>query len=106
MVNSIVTLIPKLIKGKKYRLTFHAEIERDNDQITIREIEESLSSSLIEIIEDYPNDPRGHSSLVLSFTKDTKPIHCVCAITQGIVLLITIYRPDPEQWINWRKRKE
>lgn len=61
--------IMSLISQKDYRLTLHAEFERDADQITVEEIEEALFSPEAKIIEDYPNDPRGHSCLVLGFTK-------------------------------------
>ena len=57
------------IKLKRYRLTSHAEDEREDDQITDGEIREALLSEKCEIIEDYPNDPRGHSALILGFTK-------------------------------------
>jgi hypothetical protein len=65
---------------KNYRLTLHAEFERDADQITVEEIEEALFSPEAKIIEEYPNDPRGSSCLVLGFTKQKHPIHVVCGI--------------------------
>ena len=70
--------IQSLILKKKYRLTSHAEEERDADQIRLQEIEEALLSTRCKIIEDYPNDPRGPSCLILGFTKQNLPIHTVC----------------------------
>ena len=102
--------IKKLAAQKKYRLTLHAEIERDADQITAEELEEALLSPQGEIIEDYPNDPRGPSCLMLGFTKEKLPLHIVCGIAEydesEMLILITNYRPDPEEWIDWRIRKE
>lgn len=97
--------IQSLISQKKYRLTSHAEAERDADQIKLQEIEDALLSSMCKIIEDYPNDPRGQSCLILGFTKQHFPIHTVCGIEEDIAILITIYRPDPNEWINWEVRK-
>ena len=98
--------IQKLIQERKYRLTLHAEIERDADQITLQEIEEALLSSNCEIIEEYPNDPRGESYLILGFTNENKPIHFVCGSREpDVVIIITIYRPDPYKWVDWRIRK-
>jgi hypothetical protein len=95
-----------VIRGT-YRLTLHAEMERDSDQITLQEIKEGLLLSTSEIIEDYPNDPRGHSCLILGFTKKNLPLHIVCGVGDSETLVvITLYRPDPAQWINWRIRKE
>jgi hypothetical protein len=106
MKNDLLSKIQALIKEQKYRLSNHAEIERENDLIAMKEIEEALLSPDSEIIENYPNDPRGHSCLVLGLTQNNKPIHCVCGITLQVLIIITIYRPEPTQWINWRKRKD
>ncbi len=99
--------IKNLAVQRKYRLTFHAEVERDADEITGREIEEALLSPETKIIEDYPNDPRGHSCLILGFTKENFPIHIVCGMGEPEVLvIITVYRPDPGEWIDRQIRKE
>ena len=97
--------IQYLIVQKKYRLTSHAEDERDADQIKLQEIEEALLSTRCKIIEDYPNDPRGPSCLILGFTKQNLPIHTLCGMIEDIVILVTIYRPDPDEWFNWENRK-
>ena len=99
--------IKNLIDRKKYWLTLHAEVERDADQVAMHEIEEALLSSKAKIIEDYPNDPRGHSCLILGFTKESLPIHILCGIAEtDVLLIITVYRPDPDEWIDWQIRKE
>lgn len=99
--------IKSLLVQKNYRLTLHAELERDADQITVEEIEEVLLSPDAKIIEDYPNDPRGPSCLILGFTKQKHPIHVVCGRGEPkISVMITVYRPDPEEWVGWQIRKE
>ena len=99
--------IKKLIQGKKYRMTSHAETERDSDKITLHEIEEAILSSGSKIIEDYPNDPRGHSCLILGFTEKRKPIHILCGLREkGMLIIITVYRPDPQEWVDGEKRRE
>lgn len=95
-----------LVRAGRYRLTLHAEQERDADQITVREIEAALLGPAVVVIENYPDDPRGHSVLVLGFTEDEKPLHLVCSIHENHAILITVYRPDPRRWTNWRGRKE
>lgn len=92
---------------KRYRLTIHAEREREADQITQQEIAEALLSEDCELLEDYPTDPRGHSCLILGFTRAGRPIHMVCGhLSEEEFVVVTIYRPDPAQWVNWRIRKE
>lgn len=103
---NLIEQIKIYISTKKYRLTFHAEVEREADKILISEIEDAFSSDSCVIIEDYRKDKRGHSLLVLGFTKDGLPIHMVCAIHEDVLVIITLYRPDPELWVGWRIRKE
>ena len=102
-----INQIKNLVIQNKYWLTLHAEIERDADLITVREIEETLLSYESKIIEDYPNDPRGQSCLLLGFTKENQPIHIICGISESeTLIIITVYRPDPDEWIDWQIRKE
>jgi hypothetical protein len=51
-----------------------------------------------EIIEDYPDDARGHSCLMLGAGADERPIHVVCAPKDEYLAIITAYRPEPEDW--------
>lgn len=101
------TIIRRLIRSEKYEFSLHAERERQADKITIAEGEESLQ--LCEIIEDYPDDPRGASFLVIGFTSD-RPIHASCALKTDPdeVFLITLYDPSRrrEQWVdNYHRRR-
>lgn len=98
--------IQEKVKQRQYRLTSHAERERGLDRITIREIEETLLSYQVEVIESYPEDVRGRSCLVLGFTKGGSPVHLVCGLGRNQLIIITVYRPDPKQWINWRERRK
>lgn len=66
-----------LIKARRYRLTLHAEQERDADEITINEIEDAFYGPEAVIVEDYPDDSRGHSVLVLGFTQARDPAELV-----------------------------
>ena len=40
------------------------------------------------IIEDYPDDSRGHSCLIMGKTTDNRPLHVVCAPRKRIWLLL------------------
>ena len=95
-----------LFKKGKYRLSVHADNERAKDHITILEIEECFKNGTIELIENYPEDQRGHSFLLLGYTDEKKPIHFVCANHEETLIVITIYKPDPRLWIQDRERKK
>jgi hypothetical protein len=51
------------------------------------------------IIEDYPEDARGHSCLMLGIS-DYRAIHVVCAPKAEYLAIITAYLPHPETWIH------
>lgn len=100
--------IRSLAKSGKYALSMHAERERQTDRITTTELETILA--ICEIIEDYPEDARGHSCLILGFA-NARPIHAVCAVKDKPreVLLITVYDPSlrPEKWdTTFRHRRK
>lgn len=100
--------IRDLVRTGKYGFSKHAEREREADQITVEEFEEALARC--DTIEDYPDDPRGASCLVLGFS-DKRPIHAVCAVKSAPneVLIITVYDPSkrPEKWTgDYRNRKD
>ncbi len=85
-------------------MTEHAEREREADAVSMIEVEEAFSSD-VELLEDYPNDPRGHSALCLGFTRQGTPIHAVVSTASpDIVVFVTLYRPDPKLWRDWRRR--
>jgi hypothetical protein len=101
----LLARIRSLVRQRRYRLSLHAERERDADRIEIADLQEALCSQGLELLEDYPADPRGHSHLLLGFTDRDQPIHSVCAIHEGTLVIITVYRPDSELWEEYRVRK-
>lgn len=72
--------IKNIVYQKNYRLTLHAEFERDADHIIVEEIEEALFSPEAKIIEDYPNDQRGSICLVPGYK--TKISYSCCGVFQ------------------------
>jgi hypothetical protein len=51
-----------------------------------------------EIIENYPEDVRGHSCLILGFGEDGRAIHVVCSPKDEYLAIITAYLPDEDEW--------
>ncbi len=88
-----------MVDAGRYEFSVHAERERRTDKITIVNLEKALTGC--EIIEDYPDDPRGASFLILGFAGQ-RPIHAVRAFRQNKeeLLLITVYDPSrhSQQW--------
>jgi len=60
--------------------------------------------TLKKLLEDYPDDPRGHSCLVLGYTEHG-PVHVVCGLSrQGRLYIITVYVPSLPKWVDERRR--
>jgi hypothetical protein len=96
--------IKHIVKQDNYEISFHAEEERYAEDISISDIETAISKG--EILEDYPNDPRGPSCLILGYSNN-RPIHIVCGYTtQKWIRIITVYLPKPPKWINERTRRD
>ena len=98
--------IRRLVVEGRYEFSKHAEREREADMIPVRELEVALRGC--EIIENYPDDPRGPSCLVLGFSRQ-RPIHAVCTIRRDPeeLFLITVYDPSrrPEHWADQYRRR-
>jgi len=95
--------IRKEIIDQTYEISFHADNERIADQLRIEDVETALTSG--EMLEYYPDDPRGESCLILGFTVTGKPVHVVCGKNRsGHLILITVYVPTMPKWRDPRTR--
>ncbi len=94
------------IRTSRIRISDHADEEAEADGLTFDEICFSVLHG--EIIEDYPTDKPFPSCLILGKTFSGAPVHSVWAYNAGVqwAVLITVYRPDPDRWTNWRERKK
>ena len=98
--------IIEAIRHNRIKITDHADEEAENDQLTFDEVYFSVLNG--EVIEDYPDDKPYPSCLICGQTFSGDPIHSVWAFNEQSkwAVLITVYRPDPSQWIDWRKRRK
>lgn len=81
------------------------QMSRPGRMISTREIERVVAAGVL--VEDYPEDLRGHSCLLLGFGAEGRPVHVVCAPKPDYLAIITAYRPDAAQWSNdYRRRIE
>jgi len=87
--------IASFFKDGEYNITIHGYEELDSDSITIENLELAIGQDEPEIIEDYPNDPRGASCLILSWCQPNIPIHVCVSISGDRPEVITAYRPNP-----------
>ena len=98
-----IETIKEKVRHDLYEISFHAETERYAEDITILDLETAIDNC--EILEDYPDDPRGPSCLILGYSQ-SRPIHIVCgSTTTGWIRMITVYIPQPPKWINDKTRR-
>ena len=74
------------------------QMSRPDRLITTSEIRNIVEHG--EIIEDYPEDVRGHSCLMLGYGEDSRAIHVVCSPKEEYLAIITTYLPDEDEWSN------
>jgi hypothetical protein len=83
------------------RHAFRRAIERN---ISEREIREAGASA--ELIEDYPDDKYAPSALLLGFSASGRPLHFQVSFDDtALTKIITIYEPDPGEWVEHRNRR-
>jgi hypothetical protein len=92
------------IRHHRVRITDHADDEAADDGLTFDEIYCSVLHG--EVIEAYSNDRPYPSCLILGRNFSGEPIHSVWAYNSENqwAVLITVYRPDPDRWLEWKVR--
>ncbi len=91
-----IVWIQDRIKHTEYYYSMHADRERQNDSLSLAEIEQALLNG--RIIEHYKDTGRGESCLVAGFTDQGKPVHIVCGKRAGWLSIITVYIPAPPKF--------
>jgi len=103
--SDILILVANAAK-KKILFLPHAirQMSHPDRMISAGEIRQIIEEGVL--VEDYPEDVRGHSCLILGHGEDNRPIHVVCSPKDDYLAIITAYLPDPTQWDdNFTKRK-
>lgn len=94
------------VDAARVHVSEHAYDEAVEDGLSVVAVIDQTTGA--EVIEDYPDDPRGPSCLVLLAPERDQPVHAVWGFDEGVgrAILITVYRPDPERWSDdFRKRR-
>lgn len=66
---SLFDKIKEKVKEGKYVMSQHAVIESAKDMVDDEDIEQAISNGML--LEDYPDDKRGHSCLICGIMEDT-----------------------------------
>jgi hypothetical protein len=83
------------------RHAFRRAVERN-----ISEQEVCEAGANAEVIENYPQDKYSPSGLLLGITRTGRALHFQVSFAEAdTTRIITIYEPDPNEWIENRKRR-
>lgn len=97
----------KIAASIKILYTLHAidEMNVEDELISKDEVREVIFEG--EIIEDYPEDKRGHSCLMMRYSEKDRYVHVVCAPKEEYLAIITAYVPSPDKWEdNFKVRRK
>ena len=107
MSNTLRQII-ELVEGGEVRISEHGYDEMAEEGIFTRDIVNGIRKA--ELLEDYPDFPKGPCVLVMQKDRNGLPIHAVWGIPKDELspaVLVTAYRPDPTLWSDdLRKRKQ
>jgi hypothetical protein len=101
-----ITEVVDAVRAGRVRVTDHADEEAAADHLTLDDIYSSVLHG--EVIENYSADKPYPSCLISRQTPSGVAVHSVWAYNRESrwTVLVTVYRPDPERWLNWRERRK
>jgi len=95
--------ISDLIKSMEILISYHARVRMFERNISTDDLIFVISSG--EIIEEYPEDEPCPSVLIMGWI-DAVAYHTVIAICTDHIRVITVYIPEENKWIEYRRRRD
>jgi len=94
--------IQEKVRQGDYRISDHATRRMIQRTVLRSEVESVIMRG--EIIEEYPHDKYSPSCLVYGRTEDGRDLHVQVSLPPKVVV-VTVYEPDPAEWIDCRIRR-
>jgi hypothetical protein len=96
--------ICRQLSAGEFEFSRHAlkrAVERNISDDEIRQATENA-----QLIEDYPEDKYSPSCLIFGLTNGNRPLHLQVSYAETpMVRIVTLYEPDPDEWIEFRVRR-
>src|SRR5690348_1308815 len=96
--------IQTLARAQAIRVTRHAQLEMDDEQVTLDEVLSAIAHG--QILEDYPEHKRGACCLLYGRAFTGRHLHIVCTTAQPLLIIITVYEPILPKWVEPTQRRE
>ena len=100
MGKSLLQDFKTCVEARSHRFTLHAASRMTERHISVAEVEEALLGEGAEVVERYPEDPRGPSCLILGMTSNGRLVHVQCTYPPNVVI-VTAYEPKSDEWPDW-----
>lgn len=100
-MSEFLAQIQALVAKGEVRVSDHGYDELAADHILVKDAVGGLRDA--QVVEEYPEYPKGQCVLVLERDQEGSPIHVVWGIPKGIsspAVIVTAYRPDPDLWTD------
>jgi Domain of unknown function (DUF4258) len=100
-VRTTFETIKSLVAQRKIRISEHGYDELAQDSILVTEVLSGVVDG--QVVEGYPDYPKGPCVLVLQRDRAGKAVHVVWGIPKGQetpAVVVTAYRPDPKKWTS------
>lgn len=96
--------IRRQLSAAEFDLTLHVLRRLVQREITEQEIRQAGMAA--RVVEEYPDDKFSPSCLLLGFTDNGRPLHIHVSLAEtSLVRVITVYEPDPSDWIDYTTRR-
>lgn len=98
-MNAFLEAICHLVATGDFKISEHGYDELADDNLSVREVLAGMTQA--QVIEEYPDYPKGSCILLLQTDEGGKPVHVMWGIPKGNTrpaVLITAYRPAPDRW--------
>jgi hypothetical protein len=103
-MQDLLSAIQAVVRRDRYLVTEHAARQAEKRHIAVHELKEALLSDEAEVIEDYLEDRRGSSCLVLGVTEGGRILHVQVSYPTR-VWIITVYEPGEDKRLDPRTRR-
>lgn len=90
------------VKKGEYRFSDHAVKRMLKRSVDRSDVENAIMIG--EIIEEYPDDKYSPSCLIYGKTEEGRDLHVQISLPPSVVV-ITVYEPDPTEWIDRKIRR-
>jgi hypothetical protein len=97
-----IKAIHNRIRQNKYSFSDHSVKRMIKRNVTRQELEYAILTG--EIIEEYPDDKYSPSCLIHGKTENGRDLHVQVSLPPFVVI-ITVYEPEKEEWIDCKTRR-